>query len=78
MSEDSRAVLFLDNGSAHLITSKSESANSFAEYLLLNVTSLIQPIDQGAIQNSKADFGIILTQLRQWNIYDYIVRCLES
>lgn len=53
VSEDSRVVLLLDNCSAHPPASELVSANIFAEYLSPNVTSLIQPMDQGVIQNFK-------------------------
>uniref|UniRef100_K7F827 HTH CENPB-type domain-containing protein n=1 Tax=Pelodiscus sinensis TaxID=13735 RepID=K7F827_PELSI len=51
LPEDSKAVLLLDNCRAHPPASELVSGNIFATYLPPNVTSLIQPMDQGVIQN---------------------------
>uniref|UniRef100_K7FHP3 HTH CENPB-type domain-containing protein n=1 Tax=Pelodiscus sinensis TaxID=13735 RepID=K7FHP3_PELSI len=48
-----KAVLLLDNCEAHPPASELVSGNIFATYLPENVTSLIQPMDQGMIQNFK-------------------------
>uniref|UniRef100_K7G1N7 HTH CENPB-type domain-containing protein n=1 Tax=Pelodiscus sinensis TaxID=13735 RepID=K7G1N7_PELSI len=53
LPEDRKAVLLLDNCQAHLPASELVSGNIFATYLPANVTSLIQPMDQGVIQNFK-------------------------
>lgn len=53
MPEDSRVLLLLDNCTAHPPASDLVSGNIFAVYLPPNVTSLIQPMDQGVIQNFK-------------------------
>uniref|UniRef100_K7F9V3 DDE-1 domain-containing protein n=1 Tax=Pelodiscus sinensis TaxID=13735 RepID=K7F9V3_PELSI len=51
--EDNKAVLLLDNCRAHPPASELVSGNIFATYLPPNVMSLIQPMDQGVIQNFK-------------------------
>ena len=55
MKEESKAVLVLDNCSAHPEASELVSADGkiFAHFLPANVTSLIQPMDQGVLQAIK-------------------------
>uniref|UniRef100_K7FX56 HTH CENPB-type domain-containing protein n=1 Tax=Pelodiscus sinensis TaxID=13735 RepID=K7FX56_PELSI len=53
LPEDSKAVLLLNNCQAHPPASELVSGNIFTTYLPPNVTSLIQPMDQGVIQNFK-------------------------
>lgn len=53
MPEESKVVLLLDNCAAHPAASELISKNISAIYLPANVTSLIQPMDQGVIQNFK-------------------------
>lgn len=53
LSEDSKVLLVLDNCRAHPPVSELVSGNIFVAYLPPNVTSLIQPMDQGIIQNFK-------------------------
>ena len=55
MKEESKAVLVLDNCSAHPKASELVSADGkiFAHFLPANVTSLIQPMDQGVLQAIK-------------------------
>ena len=55
MKEEPKAVLVLDNCSAHPEASELVSADgkNFAHYLPANVTSLIQPMDQGVLQAIK-------------------------
>uniref|UniRef100_UPI00398F5C4A jerky protein homolog n=1 Tax=Pristiophorus japonicus TaxID=55135 RepID=UPI00398F5C4A len=54
-----KCVLLLDNCRAHPHVSKlvSSCGNIYACYLPSNVTSLIQPMDQGIIQNFKCHYG---------------------
>ena len=51
--EDSKAILILDNCRAHPPATELVSGHILAVYLPPNVTSLIQPMDQGIIQNFK-------------------------
>jgi hypothetical protein len=53
LREDGNAVLLLDNCGAHPPASELVCGNIFATYLPANVTSFIQPMDQGVIQNFK-------------------------
>lgn len=55
MKEEPKAVLVLDNCSAHPEACELVSAdrNIFAHFLPANVTSLIQPMDQGVLQAIK-------------------------
>ncbi|XP_064411327.1 jerky protein homolog [Latimeria chalumnae] len=53
LPEDSKAILLLDNCRAHPHESELASGNIFTIFLPANVTSLIQPMDQGVIQNMK-------------------------
>lgn len=53
LPEDSKAILLLDNCKAHPPVAELVSGNIFATLLPPNVTSLIQPMDQGVIQNFK-------------------------
>jgi hypothetical protein len=50
-----KAVLLLNNAPSHPNEGilKSEDENIFVKYLPPNVTALIQPMDQGVIQNTK-------------------------
>lgn len=50
-----KAVLLLDNAPSHPNEDilKSEDCNIFVKYLPSNVTALIQPMDQGVLQNLK-------------------------
>lgn len=54
LPEESKAVLLLDNCRAHPPASELVSGQIFATFLPANVTSLIQPLDQGVIQNFKS------------------------
>lgn len=53
LPEDSKAVLLLDNCPAHTPAHELVCGDIFATYLPLNVTGLIQPMDQGVCQNLK-------------------------
>ncbi|KAK3882459.1 hypothetical protein Pcinc_013166 [Petrolisthes cinctipes] len=53
LPEDNKCVLLLDNCSAHPPAHELVSGNIFATYLPANVTSLIQPMDQGVCQKLK-------------------------
>ena len=53
MPEDSKVILILDNCRAHPPAQELVSGNIFAVFLPANVTSLIQPMDQGIIANIK-------------------------
>ena len=55
LGEEPKAVLVLDNCSAHPDAKElvSEDENVIAKYLPPNVTALIQPMDQGVIQSVK-------------------------
>ena len=53
MPEDSKVILILDNCRAHPPAQELVSGNIFAVFLPPNVTSLIQPMDQGIIANIK-------------------------
>ncbi|GCC36032.1 hypothetical protein chiPu_0014523 [Chiloscyllium punctatum] len=54
--EDSKCILLLDNCRAHPPESKLVSGNIFVIYLPLKVTALIQPMDQGIIENLKCHY----------------------
>lgn len=54
LPEDSKCVLLLDNCRAHPPAHELVSGNIFVAYLPANVTSLIQPMDQGVCQNLKS------------------------
>ncbi|XP_064419100.1 jerky protein homolog [Latimeria chalumnae] len=82
--ENSKAILLLDNCRAHPKEQELVSGNIFTIFLPANVTSLIQPMDQGVIQNMKCfyrkDFlrklinheGTIQDFQSQYNIKDVI------
>ncbi|GBO15325.1 Jerky [Araneus ventricosus] len=53
LPEDTKAILLLDNCKAHPPVDELVSGNIVATLLPLNVTFLIQPMDQGVIQNFK-------------------------
>ncbi|XP_069780147.1 jerky protein homolog [Narcine bancroftii] len=53
MSENSDVILLLDHSRAHPPAEKLRNGNIFVCYLPPNVTSLIQPMNQGVIQNVK-------------------------
>jgi hypothetical protein len=54
--EDTCVLLIIDNCKAHPPATElvSDRGNIFATFLLPNVTSLIQPMDQGVIENLKS------------------------
>ena len=54
--EDSKAILILDNCRAHPPACELVSGSIFTVYLPPNETTLIQPMDQGIIQNFKHFF----------------------
>lgn len=54
--EDTKAVLLLDNCRAHPSANELTSGNISVVYLPPNVTPLIQPMDQGVIQNFKCKY----------------------
>ncbi|XP_048474050.1 jerky protein homolog isoform X2 [Rhincodon typus] len=54
--EDSKCILLLDNCRAHPPESKLVSGNIFVIYLPPKVTALIQPMDQGIIENLKCHY----------------------
>lgn len=56
LSEDSKVVLLLDNCRDHPPAEELVMGNIFAVYLPPNVTSLIQPMDQGVIQKFKVNY----------------------
>ena len=53
---NSKVLLLLDNCRAHPPSSELTKGNIFTLFLPPNVTSLIQPMDQGIIQNFKANY----------------------
>ena len=53
VSQDTKVLLVLDNCRAHPPVNELVYGNIFVAYLPPNVTSLIQPMDQGIIQNFK-------------------------
>jgi len=61
-----RAILLLDNASAHPGESvlKSEDGNFFVKFLPPNVTALIQPMDQGVIASMKKRYRTNLLKKR--------------
>lgn len=92
MSEDSKVVLLLDNCRAHPLAKELTKGNISVQFLPPNVTSLIQPMDQGVIQNMKMlyrrDFmrqltshdGTIVEFQKKYNLKDAIfnVSCAWS
>ena len=59
MKKQDRAILlFMDNATCHCVPPKP--SNVTIHFLLKNVTSLIQPLDQGIIQNMKHFFRKML------------------
>ncbi|KAK3880372.1 hypothetical protein Pcinc_015138 [Petrolisthes cinctipes] len=56
LPEDSKCVLLLDNCSPHPPAHELVSGNIFVTYLPANVTSLIQPMDQGICQKLKESY----------------------
>lgn len=56
LREDSKVCLVLDNCRAHPPVDQLVSGNIFTVYLPPNVTSVIQPMDQGVIQNMKMHY----------------------
>ncbi|GFT02822.1 jerky protein homolog [Nephila pilipes] len=84
MPEDSKALLLLDNCTAHPRTYDLVSGNIFVDYLPPNVTPLIQPMNQGVIQSVKCFYrksfvqGILDSDCnikdfqRQFNVKDAI------
>ena len=56
LPEDSKAVLMLDNCYAHPKIEDLQNGNIFAALLPPNTTSLIQPVDQGVIENLKSHY----------------------
>lgn len=62
LTKDSKAVLVLDNCRAHPPESELVSGNIFCTYLPANVTPLIQPMDQGVIQNFKCKYRGMFVQ----------------
>ncbi|XP_063843933.1 jerky protein homolog [Scylla paramamosain] len=84
LPEDSKVVLLSDNCRAHP-PAEELVGNVFAVYLPPNVTSVIQPMDQGVIQNFKMNFckrflhklvnyeeGPIPESQKQFNVKDTI------
>ena len=53
MLEDSKCMLLLDNCNAHPNALELQKGNVFVVFLPPNVTAVIQPMDQGVIQNMK-------------------------
>jgi hypothetical protein len=62
LPEDSKVVLLLDNCRAHPSASELVSGHIFTMYLPPNVTSLLQPMDQGVIQNFKTHYRATFLQ----------------
>ena len=56
LPEDSKVLLLLDNCRAHPPSSELRKGNVFTMFLPPNVTSLIQPMNQGIIQNFIANY----------------------
>uniref|UniRef100_A0A7M4FQZ8 DDE-1 domain-containing protein n=1 Tax=Crocodylus porosus TaxID=8502 RepID=A0A7M4FQZ8_CROPO len=54
--EDTKVILILDNCEAHPPETELVSGNIFTIILPTNVTSLIQPMDQGIIENLKSTY----------------------
>nr|XP_033788001.1 jerky protein homolog isoform X2 [Geotrypetes seraphini] len=87
--ENSKVLLLLDNCRTHPPAEELVNGNIFVCYLPVNVTSLIQPMDQGVIQNVKMfymrDFmqkmsnfdGTVLDFQKKYNLKDalYAVSC---
>ena len=65
LGEKPRAILLLDNCSAHPEESElvSDDGEIFAHFLPANVTSLIQPMDQGVLQAVKMKYKKLLRRL---------------
>ena len=59
---DSKVVLLLDNCRAHPPASELVNGNIFVVYLPPNVTSIIQPMDQGVIQKFKTSYRASFTR----------------
>ena len=78
--QECKAVLVLDNCSAHPEEDKlvSDDGKIIAKFLPPNVTSLIQPMDQGVIQTLKKRYkkkllrGLIIADDRGSSIIDYL------
>ncbi|XP_042897244.1 jerky protein homolog [Parasteatoda tepidariorum] len=57
LPDGTKAILLLDNCKAHPPVDELVSGNIVATLLPPNITSLIQPMDQGVIQNFKCFYG---------------------
>ncbi|XP_063238495.1 jerky protein homolog [Bacillus rossius redtenbacheri] len=62
MPENSRAILLLDNCTAHPPAAYLVSGNISADYLPPNVTPSIQPMDQGVMQDFKCFYRMCFLQ----------------
>lgn len=80
LGQESKAVLVLDNCSAHPDQSEliSDDGKIIAKFLPPNVTSLIQPMDQGVIENVKRRYKkkllrrVIIADDQGQSIIDFI------
>ena len=80
LGQEPKAVLVLDNCSAHPDESElvSEDGKIIAKFLPANVTSLIQPMDQGVIETMKRSYkkkllrGAIIADDRGGSIVEFI------
>ena len=80
LGQECKAVLVLDNCSAHPDQSElvSEDGKIIAKFLPANVTSLIQPMDQGVIETLKRSYkkkllrGVIIADDQGESIIDFI------
>ena len=62
LHENRRILLFVDNSSTHNITNSSDLKNVELIFLSPNTTSLLQPLDQGIIQNFKLKYRKLLVK----------------
>ena len=80
LGQECKAVLVLDNCSAHPDASElvSDDGKIIAKFLPANVTSLIQPMDQGVIETVKRSYkkkllrGVIIADDRGESIIDFL------
>ena len=82
INEEPKAILVLDNCSAHPGASEliSTDGKIFAHFLPANVTSLIQPMDQGVLQAIKTRYKkkLIRRLIIEGDVGKSIVDCIKS
>ena len=80
LGQEAKAVLVLDNCSAHPDPSElvSKDGKILAKFLPANVTSLVQPMDQGVIETVKRNYkkkllrGVIIADDQGESIIDFV------